>query len=64
MVEKKTGNGQAGQMMYVSNAEALELIESLSRQLRSGANRGRSEFVLRDGSYFSVVAGDGPEADD
>ena len=42
----KSVEGYRGQMVRVTPDEALRLIESLSRQLRTGnANDGRAEFI-------------------
>jgi nicotinamide mononucleotide (NMN) deamidase PncC len=42
----KSVEGYRGQMVRVTRGEALRLIESLSRQLRTGdANDGRAEFT-------------------
>lgn len=48
-------SADSGQMVRVTIAEALELIESLSRQVRTGdPNGGRAEFITVDGEYFSI----------
>lgn len=50
-----------GQMVRATRDEALKLIESLSRQLRTGnANDGRAEFTAgiagtKTEEYFSIV---------
>jgi len=45
--------------MYVSRKEALEIAESVLRQIRTGdVNSGRAEFTMSDGSYFSLTVDD------
>ena len=59
--------GTRGQMVRVTRDEALKLIESLSRQLRTrNANEGRAEFTARIAEteeYFSIVVAERQESE-
>jgi len=57
----KSVEGIPGQMVRVTRDEALKLVESLSRQLRTGKDDGRAEFnAAADGTveYFSISVAD------
>ena len=46
----------AGQMVRVSESEALRIITSLSAQLEAcNHNKSRAEFHTEDGEYFSIA---------
>ena len=56
---KRGASPKKGEMLYLTKAEALELAESLTRQVRTGdSNHDRAEFIKADGEYFSAAVDD------